>query len=66
MWKCQTTDTLPGLEEEGLRQLYPTGSDVGELSTVVDNDNSIACVGFLCIGCVTRHDSEHMIRLLSW
>nr|XP_024376673.1 mediator of RNA polymerase II transcription subunit 7b-like [Physcomitrium patens] len=23
-----TTDILPGLEEEGLRQLYPTGSDV--------------------------------------
>lgn len=28
---CQTTDILPGLEEEGLRQLYPTGSDVGKL-----------------------------------
>lgn len=29
--KFQTTDVLPGLEEEGLRQLYPSGSDVGEL-----------------------------------
>lgn len=45
MWRSQTTDILPGLEEEGLRQLYPTGSDVGKLFSVLRNLISIASVG---------------------
>ena len=33
----QTTDVLPELEEEGLRQLYATGPDVGNQSSLLSH-----------------------------
>jgi hypothetical protein len=44
--EIQTNDMLPGLEEEGLRQLYPKGPNVG----------MPFCFLFMCC-CISMHPS---------